>query len=69
MQGSILAAASIIVRFIGLLYRIPMNNFLGESGMGLYSMAFEIYNLGLVLSSYSLPLAVSKMVAAKITVK
>lgn len=69
VQGSILAAASIIVRIIGLLYRIPMNNILGESGMGLYSMAFEIYNLGLILSSYSLPLAVSKMVSAKITVK
>jgi stage V sporulation protein B len=69
VQGSILAVASIIVRIIGLIYRIPMNNILGESGMGLYSMAFEIYNLGLILSSYSLPLAVSKMVSAKITVK
>lgn len=69
VQGSILAAASIIVRLIGLLYRVPMNNILGESGMGLYSLAYEIYNLGLILSSYSLPLAVSKMVSAKITLK
>lgn len=69
MQGSILAAASIIVRLIGLLYRVPMNNILGESGMGLYSLAYEIYNLGLILSSYSLPLAVSKMVSAKIALK
>lgn len=69
VQGSILAAASLIVRIIGLVYRIPMNNILGESGMGLYGLAFEIYNLGLILSSYSLPLAVSKMVSAKIAVK
>lgn len=69
VQGSILAAASLIVRIIGLIYRIPMNNILGESGMGLYGLAFEIYNLGLILSSYSLPLAVSKMVSAKIAVK
>ena len=69
MQGSILAAASIIVRLIGLLYRVPMNNILGESGMGLSSLAYEIYNLGLILSSYSLPLAVSKMVSAKVTLK
>lgn len=69
MQGSVLAAASIVVRFIGLLYRVPMNNILGSSGMGLYSMAYEIYNLGLILSSYSLPLAVSKMVSAKIATK
>ena len=66
VQGSILAAASIIVRIIGLLYRVPMNNILGESGVGLYGLSFEIYNLGLILSSYSLPLAVSKMVSAKI---
>lgn len=69
LQGTILAAASIIVRMIGLIYRVPMNNILGESGMGLYSLAFEIYNLGLILSSYSLPLAVSKMVSAKVTLK
>ena len=69
VQGSILAAASIVVRMIGLIYRIPMNNILGTSGMGLYSLAFEIYNLGLILSSYSLPLAVSKMVSAKIVKK
>lgn len=69
LQGSILAAASIIVRMIGLIYRVPMNNILGESGMGLYSLAYEIYNLGLILSSYSLPLAVSKMVSAKVTLK
>lgn len=69
LQGSILAAASIIVRMIGLIYRVPMNNILGESGMGLYSLAYEIYNLGLILSSYSLPLAVSKMISAKVTLK
>ena len=69
LQGTILAAASIIVRMIGLIYRIPLNNILGEAGMGLNSLAFEIYNLGLILSSYSLPLAVSKMVSAKVTLK
>ncbi len=65
VQGSILAAASIIVRLIGLVYRIPMANILGEEGQGLYSIAYDIYNLALILSSYSLPLSVSKMIAAK----
>lgn len=65
VQGSILAAAGIIVRFIGLLYRIPMTRILGEDGNGYYSTAYEIYNIGLILSSYSLPLAVSKLIAAK----
>ena len=42
VQGSILAAASIIVRLIGLVYRIPMANILGEEGQGLYSIAYDI---------------------------
>lgn len=65
MQGSILAIASIIVRIIGLVYKIPMTNVLGDEGMGYYNTAYEIYGLGLILSSYSLPLAVSKLIAAK----
>lgn len=63
VQGSILAAAGIIVRFIGLLYKIPMTRILGDEGIGYYNTAYEIYNIGLILSSYSLPLAVSKLVA------
>lgn len=64
-QGSILAAASILVRIIGLLYRIPMANILGDEGNGIYSAAFEIYNILLIISSYGMPLAVSKMVSAR----
>ena len=31
-QGSILAAASILVRIIGLIYRVPMANVIGDEG-------------------------------------
>lgn len=65
VQGSILAAASIIVRLIGMVYRIPMANIMGEEGQGIYSIAYDIYSLALILSSYSLPLSVSKLMAAK----
>ena len=65
IQGSILAVAGIIVRLIGMLYRIPMTNIIGDEGMGYYSTAFNVYNIMLILSSYSLPLAVSKMVAVR----
>lgn len=66
IQGTILAMAGIIVRLIGILYRIPMTNIIGDEGMGYYSTAFNVYNIMLILSSYSLPLAVSKMVAARL---
>ena len=64
-QGSVLAMASILVRMIGLVYRIPMNNILGDEGMGIYSASYEVYNIMLIISSYGLPMAVSKLVSAK----
>ena len=69
VQGSVLAAASIISRIIGMLYRIPMTAIIGEYGNDYYSCAYEIYNIMLLISSYSLPMAVSKMVSARIANK
>ena len=65
VQGSILAVASIISRIIGLVYRIPLNNILGDVGISYYACAFDVYNVILIISSYSLPQAVSKTVSAK----
>ncbi len=65
VQGSILAIASIVSRIIGLVYRIPMTNIIGEYGNDYYSCAYEIYSLLLMISSYSLPMAVSKMVSTR----
>lgn len=65
IQGSILAISSILSRFIGMLYRIPLTNIVGDVGMGYYSSAYELYNLALILSSYSIPVAVSKLVSMR----
>ena len=67
VQGSILAMASIISRIIGLIYRIPLIGIIGDVGMDYYATAFEIYNNLLIISSYSIPLAVSKLVSADIS--
>lgn len=68
-QGTILAAASVISRIIGMLYRSPMAAVIGDKGNGLYSFAFEIYSIALILSSYSMPLAVSKLLSARFAKK
>ncbi len=65
MQGTILAVAGLIVRIIGLIYRIPMTNIIGDEGMGYYSFAFEPYSVMLLLSYHGLPTAVSKLVAER----
>lgn len=66
VQGSILAAASIIAKIIGMIYRFPLTNTLGNEGNSYYSTANEVYNIVLMISSFSLPLAVSKLVSERI---
>ena len=50
-----------------MLYRIPMANIIGPQGSGIYSAAFNVYNIALILSSYGMPMAVSKLVSARLT--
>ncbi len=69
MQGAILGVSSIIVRLIGLFYRVPLNNILGEKGVAYYGVAFDVYSILLLLSSYSMPLAISKMVSRGVALK
>jgi stage V sporulation protein B len=49
IHGGILAMAGIIVRIIGMFYRIPLMNIIGSEGNGVYSVAYNIYNIMLVL--------------------
>ena len=69
VQGSILAVASLVSKMIGFIYRVPMANIMGNTGNGLYSVAFGIYNIALTLSSYSMPLAVSRLMASRLANK
>ena len=60
---ALLAMATAIVKVIGALYKIPLNNIIGEQGFGYYSTAYEIYTLLLMISTAGLPVAMSRMVA------
>lgn len=66
VQGSILAAAAIIAKIIGMIYRFPLQNILGNEGNGYYSTANEIYAIVLMISCFNLPLAVSKLVSERV---
>ncbi len=68
-QATILAAASLFVRFIGFIYRIPLTSLIGDIGNGIYSTGFYIYNFFLVVSSAGLPAAISKMVSERVALK
>lgn len=66
VQAGILAMAGIIVRIIGLLYRSPLAEIIGDEGNGYYSFAYNIYTIILLISSYSIPSAIAKVMAQRI---
>lgn len=63
VQSAILAAAQILVRVIGLFYRVPMQRIIGDEGNGIYGYAFDIYQFILLLSANGIPTAVSLLTA------
>jgi len=67
-QASILMVAGIVTRIIGVLYRSPVTSIIGDEGNGYYSIAVNIYTMILLISSYSIPMAVSKVVSAKMAI-
>ncbi|MCL2286323.1 MAG: polysaccharide biosynthesis protein [Firmicutes bacterium] len=68
-QAAILAAASLFVRFIGFLYRIPFTNWIGDIGIDNYNTAYQIYTFAIAVSSGALPVAVSRLVSERIAKK
>lgn len=66
LQATILAAASIISKLIGMIYNIPFANILKEEGNGYYGRAQTIYALILLIATFSIPAAISKIMAERI---
>ena len=50
VQGSILAAAAVLTKIIGVVYRIPLTNILGDEGNGFYGYAYQVYAIALMPS-------------------
>lgn len=67
IQGGTLAAAGMIVRILGLLRSIPQQHIIGRIGNGYYGTAYQIYSMILIISGYSLPLIVSKLISQRIS--
>ncbi len=59
----ILTAATMLVKVIGIFYKIPLGNILGAVGMSYFMTAYNIFSPIYALSVAGFPLAVSKMVA------
>ncbi len=65
MSGVVaLTASTVIVKIIGLAYKIPLISILGAEGMGYFNTAYEIFALLCGVSTSGLPVAVSMLVSA-----
>ena len=62
--AGILTLSALIVKVIGLFYRIPLLNLLGTEGMGYFNTAYELYALFCVISTAGLPVAMSVLISA-----
>ena len=69
LQAGILAAAGMLVKVIGLIYRSPLLSIIGIEGNGYYNSAINIYTIILLISSYSIPSAISKVIAQRLAFK
>ena len=61
--------AAMISKVIGLLYKSPLSNIIGSLGMGYTSLAQNAYMILLMIASFSIPLAVSKSISARLAKK
>lgn len=62
--AAILAAASIFVKIIGAVYRLPLVGVLGDAGYGYFQTTYNIYTLLLTISTAGIPVALSRLVSS-----
>lgn len=66
--AAILGMAGVVIKLLGAVFRIPLTNWIGDSGMSYYGFAYSIYGALLVLSTAGIPVAISRLVSESIAV-
>ncbi len=62
--AAIISMGGFIAKLLGALYRIPLLNFLGGGGMGIYQMVYPLYCILLTVSSSGIPAGVARLIAS-----
>ena len=58
MHGAaILTVGVIIMKILGVFYKIPLGNILGDEGYSMFISAYSIYNIFFTLATAGLPVA------------
>ncbi len=64
--AAILAVAGLITKALGAVYKLPLNYIIGSEAMGYYQASYDWYVWALTMSTYAIPIAISKLVSEKI---
>ena len=61
----VLTAANLLVKVIGLVFKIPIQGLIHDEGMGYFNVAYTIYSWLYLLSTAGLPVALSVMISGE----
>ena len=61
--AAVLSLATMIVKVIGMFFKIPLNRLIGEANYGYFTTAYDIYTVLLMISTTGLPVAMSRMIS------
>ena len=64
--AAILAAASVFVKIVGAVYKIPIITILGDEGTGYFQVTYNIYTLILTIATAGIPVALSRLVSSAV---
>ncbi len=67
--AAVLAIAGLVVKVMGVFFRVPLTNWVGAEGMSFYSSVYPFYTLFLLLSTAGIPVAISRMISERTAVK
>ncbi len=59
----VLTVSNLIIKVIGMLFKIPMSRFVGDEGMGYYSQAYTLYTCFFMIATNGLPVALATMLS------
>ncbi|MBE7080722.1 MAG: polysaccharide biosynthesis protein [Clostridiales bacterium] len=67
LKGAVwIALGGFLAKAIGALYRIPLTNFIGGRGIGLYQLVYPVYCLLLTVSATGIPSSIAKLTAERV---
>ncbi len=65
IKGAILISlGGFISKMLGAIYRIPLTNFLGGEGMGIYQMVYPLYCILLTVSASGIPTGIARIISS-----